>query len=258
MVKNGINYVKCYIIERLHVNIYSKDECRKEKRMELRYQSLGVEAGDNVKLVLQENWEDGKINMILQAQMDLSSDEAYLMGMSPTQKEKAVEYMKREKIKFFEKMSMPKRRKVVQWLQSQQAVNEEQETFLLRVKQAAENMRYGYWMTTKEASIYEDRIQYLEKPLQGEAMPIFYLKKLAEDFAPEKKSRIATLQEFDLWNAYQVVNHVYTLEKVIQMYQTDPQKLVCDKEGYIVLGKDGIRRLDDENVEVLANVIVAL
>lgn len=223
--------------------------------METRYQKIVVEAGDtHVKLLLED---DGK-KIIFKAKPNWTPEEAYFMGMTNAQKERIVEYLKKEKIKSFKVVDSKKRKLVTHWSALYKPKNAEEEIFLSYTKQAVEEIKKIYYIATLQASIEEKAIYYSKgaQPFLGEGSTSYQLEILAKAFAPERHSAMATLGQLYMWNAFLVANGTWTIKEVIEN-MTEIPKLVKDKETYVIVSKE-LQEVSQDNTDFTANVQVVL
>ena len=117
-------------------------------------------------------------------------------------------------LKYFKKMGKKQRKAVKHWLKSQNPKNPKEVKFLELVSEATIEVQYGYHIATVEALFDRKKIYFKENSescieLSGEEW-----NKKAEEFAPQYKSKAATLYELYYWYAYNVAIGEWTFEDV--------------------------------------------
>ena len=120
----------------------------------------------------------------------------------------------------FLKITITKRKKIRRWLKAQETKEEQakqtqnEKNFLKKVKEALKNIQNDYWIATMEPTIIDGKIKYIE----GKEVAVGYScnqwKKMAEEYMPERGSRLANLYELFLFYAYRILRGFWTLSYV--------------------------------------------
>lgn len=119
-------------------------------------------------------------------------------------------------LKYFEKMGKRERKVVKHWLEFQEAKNEVEEAFLYLVTKATKEIQYGYHISTIEASFDGKQVYFKENAESRINLRKEQWEEIAKEFAPQYKSKAATLLEVYYWYAYKVASGDWTREDVEQ------------------------------------------
>lgn len=113
---------------------------------------------------------------------------------------------------YFFTMGRDEREVVAKWYSTVQAKTNRQKDFLDEVGKAIEKVDYNYKISNIEPSRDKDGYLYFE---EGKIVTMQYpfetWAKMAEEFAPEYESRMASIYELVLWYAYRIANGYWTL-----------------------------------------------
>lgn len=113
---------------------------------------------------------------------------------------------------YFFTMGRDERAEVVKWYSTVQAKTNRQKEFLDEVGKAIEKVDYNYKISTIEPSRDKDGYLYFEEEKTVTMQyPLKVWEKLAEKFAPEYESRIASIYELFLWYAYRIAKGYWTI-----------------------------------------------
>ena len=118
--------------------------------------------------------------------------------------------------KYFTKISAEDREKVKEWLKNQQCYSEKEKDFLYRVKIAVRIIDYDFWIATLEPSVANGKIYYAEGELVAGGFSGNQYKRMAEEYAPYRGSRMAELHELFLWYALRIANGLWTLDDIVK------------------------------------------
>lgn len=114
----------------------------------------------------------------------------------------------------FLKITSTKRKKIRRWVKTQKGETEREKDFLKIVRKALNKIHHDYWIATMEPTIIDGKIKYIE----GEEVAVGYScnewKTMAEEYMPERGSRLASLYELFLFYAYRIVREFWTLSYV--------------------------------------------
>lgn len=114
----------------------------------------------------------------------------------------------------FTKISAEDREKVKTWLKGQKSKTDRERKFLTAVKKAVQKVNYDYWIANLEPSVAEGKIYYAKGENVGVGFSCDQYKQMAEEYAPERGSRMAKLHELLIWYALRIVNGLWTLHYV--------------------------------------------
>lgn len=115
-------------------------------------------------------------------------------------------------LKYFSKMGKKERKIVKCWLRKQKPQNDIEEIFLKFVKDSVNEVHYGFYIATVEASLDENGLYYKEGDSTCNSLSNEEWAMKAKKFAPEYKSDLASLGELYYWLAYKVANGELTLD----------------------------------------------
>jgi len=121
-----------------------------------------------------------------------------------------------DKAKFFTKITAEDREKVRFWLTEQKRKAVEENRFLKDVEEALKRVGTDYWIATLEPSVVAGRIYYAEGEEVGVGYSCKQWKKMAEEYAPERLSRLSNRYELFIWYALRIVNGLWTLDYVAE------------------------------------------
>lgn len=132
-----------------------------------------------------------------------------------------------DKALYFTKISVDDIKKVREWLWNELKIAEEidigipERKFLRDLESAVFWVNYDYWIANLEPSINEGKIHYSkgEKP-GGFFSPKQYME-MAKNYAPERGSRLAFVDELLVWYALRIVNKQWTLQYVASDSSSD-------------------------------------
>ena len=130
-------------------------------------------------------------------------------------------------LKYFEKIGKKERKIVKHWIKYQEAKNETERAFLQLVNEAIKEIQYGYHIATIEASFDGNKIYYCENNKSSIELSKEEWNIKAEEFAPQYKSKVASLYELCYWYAYKVANRDWDL---VDVYNA-PQKNIIVLRG---------------------------
>lgn len=158
---------------------------------------------------------------------------------------------KKKKPDVFFRITASKREKVKNWLIEQKLETErtqKENSFLRVLAEALEEVDYEYEIATIEPTVVDGKIAYIK----GKDVAIGYSSnswiKMAEEYLPERGSRVATLYELFIWYAWRIVKGYWTLHYVAEdssgvgsLYNSLNPKLKLEPAGTIKCGgfKDG-------------------
>ncbi len=120
----------------------------------------------------------------------------------------------KDKAKYFTKITSEDRNKVKMWLAKQKGSPEWAKKFLKLVQKAVQVVKYDYWIANLEPSVRDEKIYYVEGEDVGGKYSAKDWKRMAQEYAPERGSRLAELYELILWYALRIVNGLWTLKYV--------------------------------------------
>ena len=119
----------------------------------------------------------------------------------------------------FFKITTSKREKVKDWFEKQKSETgstERENKFLRILSDALEVVNYDYEIATMEPTVVNGKIAYIK----GEKVAVGYSGKdwikMAEEYLPERGSRLATLYELFIWYAWRIVKGYWTLHYVAE------------------------------------------
>ena len=116
---------------------------------------------------------------------------------------------------YFFTMGRDERAEVVKWYSTVQAKTNRQKDFLDEVGKAIEKVDYNYKISTIEPSRDKDGYLYFEEgKLVAKQYSLEAWEELAEKFAPENESRMASIYELVLWYAYRIAKGYWTISYV--------------------------------------------
>ena len=119
-----------------------------------------------------------------------------------------------DKAKYFTQITAEDREKVKNWLAKQKGENEKEEKFLAIVKTAVKAVNYDYWIANLEPSVTDGKIYYAEGNAVGVGFSYNQWMNMAEEYAPERGSRLSNEYELFIWYALRIVNNMWTLNYV--------------------------------------------
>lgn len=119
-----------------------------------------------------------------------------------------------DKARFFTKITVEDMEKVKNWLQKQQEIQFMEACFLARVREALEAVHDEYWIANMEPSVAYGEIYYAEGDDVGVGFSSEQWKQMANEYAPERGSRLSNLHELFIWYALRIVNGLWTLKYV--------------------------------------------
>ena len=114
----------------------------------------------------------------------------------------------------FFKMGKEERNVVRRWLFLAKPKTSNQKAFLNYVSEALAVITYDYKISTIEASHKNDKLYFEEGKSVARGINSEVWTKMAKNYWPKKKSRLATLYELLLWYAYRVAKGYWSLEYV--------------------------------------------
>ena len=129
-----------------------------------------------------------------------------------SKKETVVE--SRDKAKFFTKITAEDRERVKKWLATKRSKTDRDKTFLTRVRKAVKAVNYDYWIANMEPSVVKGKICYAKGKNVGVGFSCNQYKQMAEDYAPDRGSRLAKLHELFIWYALRIVDGFWTFDYV--------------------------------------------
>ena len=122
-----------------------------------------------------------------------------------------------DKGEYFIKISEEDRKKVAEWLGEQEKEEfSHKRAFLNDVKQALEKIDYDYFIACLEPSVKDGKIYYKEGEEVGVGFECSEWKKMAEEYCPERGSRLSQQAELVMWYAVRIVNELWTLQFVVK------------------------------------------
>ena len=116
--------------------------------------------------------------------------------------------------KFFTQITAEDWEKVKNWLAKQQGKTKNEKIFLARVKDALKAVNYEYWIANLEPSVTDGKIYYAEGNAVGVGFSCNQWNQMAEEYAPERLSRLSNEYELYIWYALRIVNGLWTLDYV--------------------------------------------
>ena len=116
--------------------------------------------------------------------------------------------------KYFVKISARDRERVKLWLKGQKGNTRRERKFLKLVKKAIKKIDYEYWIASIEPSYEKGRILYEPDYVVATNISCEEWKLVAEEYAPERGSRLATIYELLLWYALRIEKGFWTLNYV--------------------------------------------
>lgn len=120
------------------------------------------------------------------------------------------------KAKHFIKITANDRVIVKQWLEQQpRGIIYRENQFLNIVAEAIRNVDYDYWIAGMEPSVFVKEIYYTDKREKiGVGFSCRQWIQMAEDYAPERGSRLSNLYELFIWYALRIAKGLWTLDYV--------------------------------------------
>lgn len=119
-----------------------------------------------------------------------------------------------DKAKHFTKITAEDREKVKNWVTKQKGKTEKEKCFLVRARQAIKTVKYDYWIATLEASVSNGKIYYAERNDVGVGFSGEQWTQMANEYAPERGSRLSNLHELFIWYALRIVNGLWALDYI--------------------------------------------
>lgn len=149
-----------------------------------------------------------------------------------------------DKAKYFTKISVDDIEKVRKWLWAELKIAREIEIeiperdFLNALESAVFWVNYDYWIANLEPSVNEGKIYYAKGEKPGVGFSCKQYKEMAKNYAPERGSRLAFVDELLVWYALRIVNKQWTLRYAAfdsssgGNYRNAPDKAGCrEKTG---------------------------
>lgn len=124
---------------------------------------------------------------------------------------------KKKKKDIFFRITASKRAKVRDWLMKQKPEAERtkrENEFLKILSDALEEVNYDYEIATMEPTVVDGKIAYIKGKDVAVGYSIKDWIKMAEEYLPERGSRLATLYELFIWYAWRIVKGYWTLHYV--------------------------------------------
>lgn len=118
------------------------------------------------------------------------------------------------KDEYFTKITEQDRKNVKNWLDETKGKTNKEEDFLDWVKHAIHEVDYDYWIATLEPSVEDGKIYYAKNENVGVGFSFNQWKQMARSYAPERGSRLASIDELFIWYALRIVNNFWTLADV--------------------------------------------
>lgn len=119
-----------------------------------------------------------------------------------------------DKHPYFTKITAEDRDKVKNWLAKQKGETVRVKRFLGRVKEAVQAVNYDFWIANLEPSVANWKVYYAKGEDVGVGFSCNQYKKMAEEYATERGSRLANLHELFIWYALRIVTGFWTLDYV--------------------------------------------
>lgn len=117
-------------------------------------------------------------------------------------------------MKYFFFMGRSEREAVLKWYKIQNPKTAKQKRFLIIVRKALDTVHYDYRIATIEPARDGNRLYYEKFQMVCTTRSYWDWKEMAETFAPEYGSQLATLDELFLWYAFRIAMGYWTLEYV--------------------------------------------
>ncbi len=128
--------------------------------------------------------------------------------------------MKNKKVPYFFKMTSEKRKKVKRWLNNEKKElshkTDREKKFLGTLEEGLKSVKYIYWISTIEPTMNKktEKIEFIKGAEVARKYTCEQWKKFAEEFMPERGSRLATLYELFIWYAWRIVKGYWTLSYI--------------------------------------------
>ena len=132
---------------------------------------------------------------------------------------KAVIQIVPKKPDVFFRITASEREKVKDWLMQQKPKAERtkrENEFLTILSDALEEVDYDYEIATMEPTVVHGKIAYIKGAKVAVGYSIKDWIKMAEEYLPERGSRLATLYELFIWYAWRIVKGYWTLHYVAE------------------------------------------
>lgn len=111
----------------------------------------------------------------------------------------------------FMKIGKHERDVVKSWIKTQIPETDEQKQFLKIVREALNNVRYDYWISTIEPSKPKDKIEFIDGEEVAVGYSINQWIEMFKAYMPERGSRMANLYELFIWYAWRIAKSFWTL-----------------------------------------------
>lgn len=118
----------------------------------------------------------------------------------------------------FFKVTASKRKEVRDWLMKQKPESErnlKEYIFLKNLANALEEVNYDYEIATMEPAVIDGKIAYIKGKDVALGYDFYQWTYMAEEYLPERGSRLATVYELLIWYAWRIVKGYWTLDYVV-------------------------------------------
>lgn len=138
-----------------------------------------------------------------------------------------VQIQQEEKVPHFFKMTSEKRKKVKRWLKNEKKElahkTDREKTFLETLEEGLKTVKYEYRISTIEPTMNKEteKIEFIKGAEVARGYSCEQWKKFAEEFMPERGSRLANLYELFIWYAWRIVKGYWTLSYVANDSSSD-------------------------------------
>ena len=138
-----------------------------------------------------------------------------------------VQIQQEEKVPHFFKMTSEKRKKVKRWLKNEKKElahkTDREKNFLGTLEEGLKSVKYIYWISTIEPTMNKEteKIEFIKGAEVARGYSCEQWKKFAEEFMPERGSRLANLYELFIWYAWRIVKGYWTLSYVANDSSSD-------------------------------------